>query len=191
MFDQLLNSIHKWVAEPGEGGGGWVRDGEILPTLTVGLWASVMWGEEAGRFRKVLGVSIVVAGGPCSAIDTLTVDSQCKKRKECFDTRTIRGTRVLKGKSGGNAICWWHTKVFAVNSFFLFIPINLCANSATRYKTESIQIGYQWYDLEKSLCTEKEIKIVREVENVCLQGAGNYGFSRYQVNWVGWKHGRW
>ena len=103
----------------------------------------MIWGEEAGRFRKVLGVSIVVAGGPCSAIDTLTVDSQCKKRKECFDTRTIRWTRVLKGKSGGNAICWWHTKVFAVDSFSFFIPINLCANSATRYKTESIQIGYQ------------------------------------------------
>ena len=100
----------------------------------------MIWGEEAGRFRKVLGVSIVVAGGPCSAIDTLTVDSQREKRKECFDTRTIRGTRVLNGKSGGNAICWWYTKVFAVNSF---IPKNLCANSATRYKTESIQIGYQ------------------------------------------------
>ena len=77
-----------------------------------------MWGKKAGRFRKVVGVSIVVAGGPCFAIDTLTVDSQREKRKECFDTRTIRGTRVLKGKSGGNAICWWHTKVFAVNRFF-------------------------------------------------------------------------
>ena len=61
-------------------------------------------------------MSIVVAGGPCSVIDTLTVDSQREKRKECFDTRTIRGTRVLKGKSGGNAKCWWYTKVFAVNS---------------------------------------------------------------------------
>ena len=83
-----------------------------------------MWGKKAGRFRKVVGVSIVVAGGPCSAIDTLTVDSQREKRKECFDTRTIHGTRVLKWKSGGNAICWRHTKVFAVDSFFYFIYTN-------------------------------------------------------------------
>ena len=92
------------------------RGGDILPTLAVAWRASVMWGEEAGRFHKVVGVSIVVAGGPCSVIDTLTVDSQREKRKECFDTRTICGTRVLKGKSGGNAKCWWYTKVFAVNS---------------------------------------------------------------------------
>ena len=81
-----------------------------------------MWGKEAGHFHKVVGVSIVVAGGSCSAIATLTVDSQREKRKECFDTKTIRGTRVLKGKSGGNAICWWQ-KVSAVNSF-LYIYTN-------------------------------------------------------------------
>ena len=34
-------------------------------------------------------------------------------------------------------------KVFAVNSFFFIYTNKFCANSTTRYKTESIQIGYQ------------------------------------------------
>ena len=29
----------------------------------------------------------------------------------------------------------------------------------------------------------KESKNAEKVENVCLQGAGNFGFSGYQVNW--------
>ena len=41
------------------GGGG-------LPTLAVGWLASALRGEEAGRFHKVAGVSIVAAGGPRS-----------------------------------------------------------------------------------------------------------------------------
>ena len=35
----------------------------MLPTLAVGWRASSLRGEEAGRFRKVAGVSIVAAGG--------------------------------------------------------------------------------------------------------------------------------
>ena len=42
------------------------RGGEMLPTLAVGWRASELRGEEAGRFRKVAGVSIVAAGGPRS-----------------------------------------------------------------------------------------------------------------------------
>ena len=49
------------------GGTGWgqARDREMLPTLAVSWWASALRGEEAGRFCKVAGVSIVDAGGPC------------------------------------------------------------------------------------------------------------------------------
>ena len=42
------------------------RGGEMLPTLAGGWRASVLRGEEAGRFREVAGVSIVAAGGPRS-----------------------------------------------------------------------------------------------------------------------------
>ena len=42
------------------------RGGETLPTLAGGWRASALQGEEAGRFRKVAGVSIVAAGGPRS-----------------------------------------------------------------------------------------------------------------------------
>ena len=38
----------------------------MLPTLVVGWRASALRSEEAGRFLKVAGVSIVAAGGPCS-----------------------------------------------------------------------------------------------------------------------------
>ena len=34
-----------------------VRGGEMLPTLAVGMRASVLRGEEAGRFCEVAGVS--------------------------------------------------------------------------------------------------------------------------------------
>ena len=49
-------------------GGGWgqARDGEMLPTIAVGLRALALRGKEAGRFREVAGMSIVDAGGPCS-----------------------------------------------------------------------------------------------------------------------------
>ena len=43
--------------------------GETLPTLAVGWWASAVRGEEAGRFREVVGVSNVVAGGLRSTTD--------------------------------------------------------------------------------------------------------------------------
>ena len=43
--------------------------GEMLSTLAVGLQASAVTGE-------VAGVSIVVAGGPSFAVDTLIVDSR-------------------------------------------------------------------------------------------------------------------
>ena len=42
------------------------RGGEMLPTLAGGWRASALRGEEAGRFPKVAGLSIVAAGGPCS-----------------------------------------------------------------------------------------------------------------------------
>jgi len=51
------------------------RGGKMLPTLAVGWRASTVRGEEAGRFRKVVGVSIVVVGSPCFATDILAVDS--------------------------------------------------------------------------------------------------------------------
>ena len=38
----------------------------MLPTLVVGWQASVLRGEEAGRFREVAGLSIIGAGGPHS-----------------------------------------------------------------------------------------------------------------------------
>ena len=40
-----------------------MRGGEMLPTLAGGWRASALRDEEAGRFRKVAGVSIVAAGG--------------------------------------------------------------------------------------------------------------------------------
>ena len=42
-----------------------MRGGEMLLMLAVGWRASAVRGEEAGRFQKVVGVSIVVAGDPC------------------------------------------------------------------------------------------------------------------------------
>ena len=42
---------------------GQVRGGEMLLMLQVGSKALTLRGEEAGRFRKVSGVSIVDAGG--------------------------------------------------------------------------------------------------------------------------------
>ena len=45
------------------GSGGRARSGEMRPTLAVGWRASVLRAKEAGRFRKVTGVSIVAAGG--------------------------------------------------------------------------------------------------------------------------------
>ena len=50
--------------------------GEMLLTLAVGWRASAVRGEEAGHFRKVVGVSIIVVGSPCSVTDILTVDSR-------------------------------------------------------------------------------------------------------------------
>ena len=49
---------------------------EMLPMLAVGCQASVVRGKEAGCFREVLGMSIVVARGSRSVTDTLTVDSR-------------------------------------------------------------------------------------------------------------------
>ena len=46
----------------------------MLPKLAVGWRASAVRGEEAGCFHEVVGVCIIVAGDPCSATDTLTVD---------------------------------------------------------------------------------------------------------------------
>ena len=52
------------------------RNAEMLPTLAIGWPATAVRDGEAGCFRKVAGVSIVVAGDPHSVIDTSTVDSQ-------------------------------------------------------------------------------------------------------------------
>ena len=43
----------------------------MLPMLVVGWRASAVRGKEGGRFRKVVGVSIVTAGNQHSAVDTL------------------------------------------------------------------------------------------------------------------------
>ena len=42
------------------------QGGEMLLTLAGGWRASVLRGEEVGRFREVAGMSIVAAGGPRS-----------------------------------------------------------------------------------------------------------------------------
>ena len=63
---------HDCVAVSTRGKGGGVgaerstRGGEMPPTLAIGLRASTLRGEEAGRFREVAGVFIVAAGGPRS-----------------------------------------------------------------------------------------------------------------------------
>ena len=58
------------IRDGGGGGGGCgereARGEEMLPTLVVCWRASALRGKEAGRFRKVAGVSIVAAGGPHS-----------------------------------------------------------------------------------------------------------------------------
>ena len=41
----------------------------MLPTLAVGWQTSVVGGEKAGRFHKIAGMSIVVAGSP--VVDTV------------------------------------------------------------------------------------------------------------------------
>ena len=51
-----------------------MRGREMLLKLEVGWRASAVRGEEAGCFHEVVGVCIIVAGDPCSATDTLTVD---------------------------------------------------------------------------------------------------------------------
>ena len=53
-------------------GGGQAQGVEMLLTLLVGWRASVLRGKEAGRSRKVTGVSIV----DVFAVNTLTVDSR-------------------------------------------------------------------------------------------------------------------
>ena len=67
----------------------------MLPTLAVDWRASAVRGEEAGRFREVAGISIVAAGSPRSAVDTLN----CRQpSKECFDTGLNLGQEYQKGK---------------------------------------------------------------------------------------------
>ena len=43
--------------------------------LGVGWCASEVRGEEVGHFCEVVGMSIIVAGGPSFVTNTLTVDS--------------------------------------------------------------------------------------------------------------------
>ena len=52
------------------------QGGELFPTLAESCRASVVRGEEVGRFRKVAGVFIVAAACPRSAADTSTVESR-------------------------------------------------------------------------------------------------------------------
>ena len=47
----------------------------MLPMVAVGWQASVLRGKEAGHFREVAGVSVVVSS-PHAKIDTSTVDSR-------------------------------------------------------------------------------------------------------------------
>ena len=53
-----------------------VRGGELFPTLVVSCQASVVRGEEAGRFHEVAGVYIVAVACLRSAVDTSTVESR-------------------------------------------------------------------------------------------------------------------
>ena len=48
---------------------------EMLPTLTINWWASVVRGEEAGRLCEVVGMSIVAVSSLHSVVDILTVES--------------------------------------------------------------------------------------------------------------------
>ena len=50
--------------------------GEMLPMLVVGWQASAVRGEEAGHFHEVVGVSIIVAGGPRFMTNSLPLDSR-------------------------------------------------------------------------------------------------------------------
>ena len=43
----------------------------MLPMLAIGWQASAVRGEEVGHFCKVAGMSMVAAGGLCSAVDTI------------------------------------------------------------------------------------------------------------------------
>ena len=43
---------------------------EMLPMLPVDWQASAVWGEEAGYFREIAGMSIATVGGPHSAVDS-------------------------------------------------------------------------------------------------------------------------
>ena len=65
--------------------GGWGSEGglrakhrkqgrEMLPTLTINWWASVVRGEEAGCLCKVVGMSIVAVSSLHSVVDILTVE---------------------------------------------------------------------------------------------------------------------
>ena len=48
----------------------------LFPTLAVSRRASVVRGEEAGQFREVAGVSIVVAGCLRSAVVSSNIDTR-------------------------------------------------------------------------------------------------------------------
>ena len=52
------------------------QDGELFLTLAVSCRASMVRGEEAGRFCEVACVSIIAAACLRSAVDTSTVDSR-------------------------------------------------------------------------------------------------------------------
>ena len=62
---KLVNPL--WLQDGGEKFSGFqcgTQGGEMLLTLAVDWRASVVRGEEAGRFHEVAGVSIIAVGGP-------------------------------------------------------------------------------------------------------------------------------
>ena len=71
----------------------------MLPTLAVGWQASAVKDEDAGCFRKVAGVSIVVAGSPRSVSRQL---SGFKKSHilACCRGRSVQYREQSHGKGG-------------------------------------------------------------------------------------------
>ena len=122
--DQLLNSIHKWVAEPGEGGWG----------------LSTRWRDTPDTSSRLVSFSDVGWRSRALPQSTWCVHRCCRRsvfRNRHFNCRqpTWKEERMLWYKD----YTWdkstereeWRKcnmlvahKVFAVNSFFLFIPIN-------------------------------------------------------------------
>ena len=71
-------------------------DGELFPTLVVSCWASVARGEEAGRFREVAGLKLLVGDDGLSA-------EHPRYGRECL----VREFSIQILLMRGSLIAWW------------------------------------------------------------------------------------